>query len=531
MNTYDEKPQDNMMNESENTQLINNEDTAILPPAGDETTEVFENDEMTKPLFNEDTVTYDLPDEKPQGNNHKAAKIAAAAVAGAAVAGGSAYAAVRLLNDDDKKVAETTDAEAEEEETAEGEEPKTEGEEPRTEGESTQNGEELDYSNGARPHTSGASATAEHSNAAAAHSNAAAAHSEGHHTASSHQPAITPNAHHEQGTTHHTTTHTSEPHISAARVTESADHSFDIESINAVAVAEDEVVIDVEARYDGHNARFLADSDGRLIAGGVDVDGNGELTEDEVVDLSESGATINDLKALDNVAGNDYLHEVVNIIDEPAEQTFDVISAEVDLENDMIEIGARYNGNEARFLADGEGNLLIGAVDENGDGEISEDEIMDFTDTDATIDDLVALDNVDGEIDAVYYADYNDYQDNDDDIEVQVIGVGEDLDVDGHLVDAAAVLYDEEPMILIDASQNGEIDVIVADVDGNGEISDDEYFVVTDQHLSMPGVGDWGDPEGGSYDDPYGDDFYQAANYTDDYADYNNDANVNMYDA
>lgn len=508
MNTNDEKTLHNMMNDSEETKLIQNEETVLLDnnEANAGGMNGSSNNANALPEGNANNNNASTGSTQGKGNN--AAKVAAAAGVAAAVVGGAAYGAVHMMHHDD---AQTADAD---EIVGTAEEAENVGDNQNGEGHEEVQGHET--ANGA--HSVAGAPAGVHAAAASAHHGEGADYtnpSAGAH----HSEADTRNASTAQHTSAH---HDHTPHIAANHSGATSADVFDVESVNAIMGDEGVELIDVEARYNGHDARFVADADGRLLAGAVDLDGSGDYSDDEIMDFSDSTATIDNLMELDNVNGNDYLHEAVNIVDVSSDEpSFDVLVAEIDEEGELISIDALYNGNEAQFLADGEGNLLLGAVDENGDGDFSEDEIVDFRDTGATVADLVALDNVDGKIDDVVYAGYEEIG-NDDNVEVQVVGFQDDAVINGEVVDIAAVLYDDEPMVFVDATQNGEIDLVIADFDGNGEITEDEYVIVTDEHALMP---DADDVYGGSMDD----DLYQANNidYMDDY---NNDANVDFFD-
>ena len=69
--------------------------------------------------------------------------------------------------------------------------------------------------------------------------------------------------------------------------------------------------------------------------------------------------------------------------------------------------------------------------------------------------------------------------------------------------------------------QNGEVNVMVTDANGNGEIENDEMADVTEHHIAMPTADDVMQPGVTEVSDPMG---------GDDLPDYSNNADITMYD-
>ena len=105
--------------------------------------------------------------------------------------------------------------------------------------------------------------------------------------------------------------------------------------------------------------------------------------------------------------------------------------------------------------------------------------------------------------------------------EVRVISVENDVDLNGQTVDVAAVTINDQNVIFIDSDQNGEVNVMVTDANGNGEIEQDEMGDVSEHHIAMPTADDVIQPGVTEVSDPMG---------GDDLPDYSNNADITMYD-
>lgn len=141
------------------------------------------------------------------------------------------------------------------------------------------------------------------------------------------------------------------------------------------------------------------------------------------------------------------------------------------------------------------------------------------------------------------------------DADVSVVGYQTVSDENGNQVDVAALDINGDRIVVADTTMDGYANVAVADVNGNGQIDDDEIVDVSDQHIAMQPFRDAANQsdvnyagDGGSddaHDSQQGDivdvDNSQSASepdttptetlYTDAGADadYTNDANVDDY--
>lgn len=70
--------------------------------------------------------------------------------------------------------------------------------------------------------------------------------------------------------------------------------------------------------------------------------------------------------------------------------------------------------------------------------------------------------------------------------EVEVLGVVHDDELD---VTVGGIIIDGQEVALIDMDNDNTFDILVADVDGNGEISDDEIVDISDQNVTVADLG------------------------------------------
>lgn len=176
------------------------------------------------------------------------------------------------------------------------------------------------------------------------------------------------------------------------------------------------------------------------------------------------------------------------------------------VEEYTLENGGRVNvysgtvdNHQAVFMEDAsEGRIITAMVDTNDDGQPEESELIDMRQYNMSGQDLATHQAV---IETP---------------EMNVIAVSEDVDMNGQTVDMAAVTINDQNVVLIDASQNGEVDLAISDQNNNGEIEDNEIADVREAHIPMPTAEDI---TGGS-----------VAAIDDEANDYSNDADVTSYE-
>lgn len=157
------------------------------------------------------------------------------------------------------------------------------------------------------------------------------------------------------------------------------------------------------------------------------------------------------------------------------------------------------DGHQARFLANSNGQVIAATVDENDNGNVDDNEVIDLRESNMT---------------TQYLAQHQVAPSNDH--EVTVIAVEHDVEFGGETVDIAIVSMDDQPVMFIDRNQNGEVDVAIADQNHNGNIDEGEMQDVSGAHITMP-----------TEDDITGN---ITANVDDNAEDYSNNADVTVYD-
>lgn len=157
------------------------------------------------------------------------------------------------------------------------------------------------------------------------------------------------------------------------------------------------------------------------------------------------------------------------------------------------------DGHQANFLADGNGNVVAVAVDSNDNGDIDNNEIIDLRNNHITTQQLST------------------HQTSGSETEVSVVAVRNNVEMGDETVDVAVVSVNGDPRVLIDTDQNGEVNIIAADVNDNGELDEGEMVDVSDAHIPMPTQDDVNDN--------------MMAQTDDGMQDYSNDADTTIYEA
>ncbi len=166
------------------------------------------------------------------------------------------------------------------------------------------------------------------------------------------------------------------------------------------------------------------------------------------------------------------------------------------------------NGHEAHFVDDGHGNVVGYGIDENDNHEIEESEVVHAEGQGVTMGNL-AEHMVEVEPTPAPTPTGN----------IQVLAVANDVEMGEHTVNVAVIAHGETTGLMIDANQNGEVDVIAVDANHDDHYSEDETEVVTDAHMPMP-----------TQDDVSPDMASNGVADGGDLPDYSNDSDITMYD-
>lgn len=178
----------------------------------------------------------------------------------------------------------------------------------------------------------------------------------------------------------------------------------------------------------------------------------------------------------------------------------DDIEVKTDSDGKLMHLATgEVDGHRAVFVEDGSGQVMGVVMDENDNKIPDENEFYDLSDKDMSLQDL---------------ADHKQEE-----VEVKVIAVNNDVSVDGDTVDVAAIEINDEPVVFVDVTQNGEVDIAMADVNHNGQIEEDEVRDVAEAHIPMP-----------SANDVYGQNMSMTSQLPDGLPDYSDDSDITLYD-
>lgn len=206
-------------------------------------------------------------------------------------------------------------------------------------------------------------------------------------------------------------------------------------------------------------------------------------------------------------AHNTSLHE------EPQPQESEISNSSVEVvEVGQVDLDGNGTPETAAVLSNG---VILVDIDNDGTADVA---MMDVNQN-GQLDDGEAV-NVTAEHIAMPQASndtmYASQSTDDGDVEVHVLNVGQaDLNGDGMVENVAVVEIDGNEVMLVDIDQDNEADVIIADLNGDGQLQENEIGDITDQHLDMPTMSDG--------------DVYMAS--ADAEPDYMNDADMGLYEA
>lgn len=189
---------------------------------------------------------------------------------------------------------------------------------------------------------------------------------------------------------------------------------------------------------------------------------------------------------------------------EPAVEIADIRKVDVD-GNGQLDTVVELNNGVMFADLDHNGVADVAAADVNGDGMISNDEVADVR-----AENIVMPQAPDGTTSVSQQSGGND------DVDVHVIEVGQaDLDGNGMAENVALVEIDGNEVMLVDIDHDNVADVMITDMNGNGQIDGNEIIDITGEGVGMPTMSDG--------------DLYMAQNDME--PDYTNDADMGLYEA
>ena len=189
---------------------------------------------------------------------------------------------------------------------------------------------------------------------------------------------------------------------------------------------------------------------------------------------------------------------------EPAVEIADIRKVDVD-GNGQLDTVVELNNGVMFADLDHNGVADVAAADVNGDGMISNDEVADVR-----AENIVMPQAPEGTTSVSQQSGGND------DVDVHVIEVGQaDLDGNGIAENVALVEIDGNEVMLVDIDHDNVADVMITDMNGNGQIDGNEIVDITSEGVGMPTMSDG--------------DLFMAQNDME--PDYTNDADMGLYEA
>lgn len=157
------------------------------------------------------------------------------------------------------------------------------------------------------------------------------------------------------------------------------------------------------------------------------------------------------------------------------------------------------DGHVAAFVDDGHGHIVRAVIDEDGNGDPTDNDVIDLRQYNITQQQL---------------AEYQVSAPEEPAPEIKVLSVEHDVNLEGENVDVAVVSVNGNKIMLVDVDQDHVVDAAVADLNNNGVIDDGEVEDFRQHNLSMPTE----------------DDIDNNALASNDSVDYSNDVDTNVYD-
>lgn len=280
------------------------------------------------------------------------------------------------------------------------------------------------------------------------------------------------------------------------------------------------------AQIDGHAAVYVdADGDGKVDVLGIDVNNDGQLQNNEIMDVSDRNVSMHDLAA----AANNEPRPTPASDPEPEIRVTDV-EHNVNIEGETVDVASiEYNGHAGMAIdIDQDGYADVAAIDLNDNGSIEENERFRVNEGDIR---MSSGQPAPGPRPAA-----NHDEQAVDPSEIQVGAVDENVETEHGTVNMAEVEYRGHAGVAIDADQDGYADAVGIDLNDNGHLESNEIFNAEGAGIAMRGSGAIAasDPEPDpapcpGEPDPYSGDPYDPIASTDGLPDYTNEGDIGGY--
>ena len=128
------------------------------------------------------------------------------------------------------------------------------------------------------------------------------------------------------------------------------------------------------------------------------------------------------------------------------------------------------DGHDAAFADNGNGKITTAIVDQNDNGDIDENERIDLSSRNISAQDMAQ----------------HKIEQPEEKPDVTVVSVEHNVNIDGQTVEVAYVVIGDTQELPLDTNQNGEVNIVIADSNHNGNIDDGEAGDVSRSHIPMP---------------------------------------------